>query len=51
MEVKRIVTTVLAFCLLLSTAFAEGQNGNVLDDIGGWFSQAWQDSSEWVSQA
>jgi len=52
MKTKRLIALILVSCLFISVACAEEeQGGSVLDAIGGWFGQAWEDSSKWVSQA
>ena len=48
--IKRLVAVLLSMCLFASAAYAEG-GGNVLDSIGDWFGQAWDDSSKWTEQA
>ena len=49
MSLKRIISIVLAICLLSSSAVAESTSfwGSVSD----WFSQAVEDTSEWATQA
>ena len=48
--IKRLVAVLLSMCLFVSAAYAE-DGGNVLDSIGDWFGQAWDDSSKWTEQA
>ncbi|MBQ8080441.1 MAG: hypothetical protein IJ240_00935 [Clostridia bacterium] len=49
---KRIVSLLLVFCLVVSTAFAEEEKqSSLLDSVGGWFSQATESTSNWASQA
>ena len=48
---RRIVCILLSICLLFSSAIAEESPTNVLDSIGGWFSQAAEDTADWASQA
>lgn len=50
---KRFATLVLILVVTCSVvAIAEEeQHKSVLDSIGGWFGQAWEDTSGWVSQA
>ena len=50
MKVKRTTAVLLSFCLMVSCAYAES-GGDVLESIGGWFSQAWEDTSKWAEQA
>ena len=49
---KQFIAVLLIMCMVSPIAIAEGDGGkSVLDSIGGWFSQAWEDTSGWVSQA
>ncbi len=49
---KRIVMGLLAICLLASAAFAEAkEEKSFLDSVGGWFSQAAEDTANWAAQA
>ncbi len=49
---KRCLILLLALCFVCSEALAEEeQPKSVWDSIGGWFSQAAEDTSDWVSQA
>ena len=49
---KRFVIIFLSLCLAVSLAFAEEeQSKSVWDSIGGWFSQAFEDTSDWATQA
>ena len=49
---KRIVMGLLAICLLASAAFAEAkEEKSLLDSVGGWFSQAAEDTANWATQA
>ena len=49
---KRCLIFTLILCLACSAALAEEeQPKSVWDSIGGWFSQAAEDTSSWVSQA
>jgi len=50
MKSKRLIALLLSLCLCVSFAHAE-ESGSIFDDIGSWFSQAWEDSSKWVEQA
>ncbi|MBR3334617.1 MAG: hypothetical protein IKG23_10035 [Clostridia bacterium] len=50
MKVKWTTAVLLSLCLMVSCAYAES-GGDVLESIGGWFSQAWEDTSKWAEQA
>ena len=51
MRLKRVVAVILMLCFVMNVAVAEEQNKNVLQSVGDWFGQAWEDSSKWVTQA
>lgn len=52
MKIERVIALVLAVSMFVSVAFAEEkQQPSIFDSIGGWFSQAWDDSSKWVTHA
>jgi len=48
---KRVFCLILAICMTCSIAFADEEQKSVWDSIGGWFSQAAEDTSNWASQA
>lgn len=51
---KRFLMFVLSLCLIIPTAIAEeeqSESQSIWDSIGGWFSQAAEDTSNWASQA
>lgn len=52
---KRFFIILVVMCMMLSPVLAEEeeqqQQGGVLDAIGGWFSQAVEDTSDWASNA
>lgn len=49
---KRFFAVLLIGSMMFSMAAAEEEeHKSVLDSIGGWFGQAWEDTSGWVSQA
>ena len=49
---KRFISLILVLCLAIPSAFAEEEKPNsVWDSIGGWFSQAAEDTADWASQA
>ena len=49
---KRFVSLLLVLCLAFPTALAEEEKPkSVWDSIGGWFSQAAEDTADWASQA
>lgn len=50
MLIKKLVAVLLSVCIFVSVAYAE-VGENVLDSIGNWFGQAWEDSSKWAEQA
>lgn len=50
MLIKKLVAVLLSVCIFVSVAYAEDSE-NVLDSIGNWFGQAWEDSSKWAEQA
>lgn len=50
-HLKRWISLVLILCLVSSAALAEEGNKNVFEQIGGWFAQAWDDTTKWVAQA
>ncbi|QUA52201.1 hypothetical protein [Aristaeella lactis] len=51
LKIKRIIAIILSACLMCSVACAEEKSKTVFDSVGGWFDQAWKDSSDWVGQA
>ena len=52
MRIKRVIALALAVSMFVGVAFAEDkQQQSIFDSIGGWFSQAWDDSSKWVTHA
>lgn len=51
MNTKRFVALLLAFCLVISNAYAEEENTSIFNTIGNWFNQAVEDTSNWASQA
>lgn len=49
---KRLICVLLVLFQVLTTAFAEEEQPKTAEDSkGGWFRQAWEDTSSWVSQA
>lgn len=49
---KRFFSIVLLSCMMASSiSVAEEEHKTVLDSIGGWFSQAAEDTTNWASQA
>ena len=48
---KRFVSLLLVLCLIFPTALADNEKSkSVWDSIGGWFSQAAEDTADWASQ-
>lgn len=51
---KRILSILIILCMIFPTAIAEeeqSESESIWDSIGGWFSQAAEDTSQWASQA